>query len=106
MISLKFLNFLAPLQRAFAKFDLAGTGLVSTKVLGELLRHLNFNPTKAELQVNLIPKKSQTLIALQDLTIQIDPHVTGYIKLPDLLDIMSRIVQERSSEGQLTDAFK
>ena len=27
-------------------------------------------------------------------------------ELPDLLDIMSRIVQERSSEGQLTDAFK
>ena len=26
----------------------------------------------------------------KDLTIQIDPHVSGFLKLPDLLDMMSR----------------
>ena len=38
-------------------------------------RVLGINPTKEE---------------LQDLTIQIDPNVSGYLKLPDLLDMMSR----------------
>ena len=40
-------------------------------------RVLGINPTKEE---------------LQDLTIQIDPNVSGYLKLPDLLDMMSRWV--------------
>ena len=48
---------------------------MSTKQLGNLLRHLGINPTKEE---------------LQDLTIQIDPNVSGFLKLPDLLDMMSR----------------
>ena len=29
---------------------------------------------------------------IQDLTIQIDPNVSGFLKLPDLLDMMSRFV--------------
>ena len=36
---------------AFGKFDEAQTGLVSTKELGNLLRHLGISPTKEELQV-------------------------------------------------------
>merc|ERR1712189_167074 len=76
---------------AFSKFDDGQTGLVSTKELGTLLRHLGINPTKEE---------------LQDLTIQIDPHVTGYLKLPDLLDMMSRIIMERNYDAQIEDAFR
>merc|ERR1711915_113739 len=76
---------------AFNKFDEGQTGLVSTKQLGNLLRHLGMNPTKEE---------------LQDLTIQIDPHVTGYLKLPDLLDMMSRIIMERNYDAQIEDAFR
>jgi len=64
---------------------------VSTKQLGNLLRHLGINPTKEE---------------LQDLTIQIDPHVTGFLKLPDLLDMMSRIIMERNYDAQIEDAFR
>ena len=76
---------------AFNKFDEAQTGLVSTKQLGNLMRNLGINPTKEE---------------LQDLTIQIDPHVTGYLKLPDLLDMMSRIIMERNYDAQIEDAFR
>jgi len=76
---------------AFSKFDDGQTGLVSTKELGNLLRHLGINPTKEE---------------LQDLTIQIDPHVTGFLKLPDLLDMMSRIIMERNYDAQIEDAFR
>ena len=41
-------------QQAFNTFDDKTTGLVSTKQLGNLLRHLGMNPTKEELQVQLI----------------------------------------------------
>merc|ERR1711915_1131333 len=78
-------------QEAFNTFDEKTSGLVSTKQLGNLLRYLGMNPTKEE---------------LQDLTIQIDPHVTGYLKLPDLLDMMSRIIMERNYDAQIEDAFR
>ena len=42
----------------------------------------------------------------QDMTIQIDPHVTGFLKLPDLLDMMSRIILERNYDAQIEDAFR
>ena len=42
----------------------------------------------------------------QDMTIQIDPNVTGYLKLPDLLDMMSRIILERNYDAQIEDAFR
>ena len=42
----------------------------------------------------------------QDLTIQIDPHVSGFLKLPDLLDMMSRIILERNYDAQIEDAFR
>ena len=38
-------------QEVFAKFDSSNSGLVSTKALGDLLRHMGINPTKEELQV-------------------------------------------------------
>ena len=38
-------------QEVFAKFDSSNSGLVSTKALGDLLRHMGINPTKVELQV-------------------------------------------------------
>merc|ERR1712179_429059 len=78
-------------QAAFSKFDEAQTGLVSTKELGNVLRVLGINPTKEE---------------LQDLTIQIDPNVSGFLKLPDLLDMMSRIIMERNYDAQIEDAFR
>ena len=50
------------------------------------------------------PANSNPLI--QDLTIQIDPNVSGFLKLPDLLDMMSRIVMERNYDAQIEDAFR
>merc|ERR1712203_1260703 len=78
-------------QAAFNQFDHKNTGLVATKDLGNVLRVLGINPTKEE---------------LQDLTIQIDPNVSGYLKLPDLLDMMSRIIMERNYDAQIEDAFR
>merc|ERR1712156_788395 len=78
-------------QEAFNQFDPDNKGLVATKELGNLLRVLGINPTNEE---------------LQDLTIQIDPHVTGFLKLPDLLDMMSRIILERNYDAQIEDAFR
>ena len=43
---------------------------------------------------------------LKDLTIQVDPNATGVLKLPNLLDIMSKIVDEESHDGQIMDALK
>ena len=44
-------SYYAACQEAFAKFDTKRRGLVSTKVLGDLLRQIGINPTKEELQV-------------------------------------------------------
>ena len=46
------------------------------------------------------------LYFLKDLTIQVDPNATGVLKLPNLLDIMSKIVDEESHDGQIMDALK
>ena len=32
--------------------------------------------------------------------------MTGYLKLPDLLDMMSRIIMERNYDAQIEDAFR
>ncbi|XP_023334052.1 calmodulin [Eurytemora carolleeae] len=78
-------------QEAFNSFDPDKSGHVATKELGNLLRYLGINPTKEE---------------LQDLTIQIDPHCSGHLLLPDLLDMMSRIIMERNYDAQIEDAFR
>ena len=43
---------------------------------------------------------------LKDLTIQVDPNATGVLKLPNLLDMMSKIVDVENHDGQIMDAFK
>ena len=57
-------------------------------------QNTNFSKVKACLKLS------------QDLTIQIDPQVTGFLKLPDLLDLMSRIIMERNYDAQIEDAFR
>ena len=103
-------------QEAFTQLDQNNSGLVGTKDLGNLLRALGINPTNEELQVNLkfhrpshfryVWKFSVCFFNLQDMTIQIDPNVTGFLKLPDLLDMMSRIILERNYDAQIEDAFR
>ena len=84
-------------QDAFSQFDTNKSGLVATKDLGNLLRVLGINPTNEELQVYIKKQEDKLEMNLsQDMTIQIDRHVTGFLKLPDLLDMMSRIILERN----------
>ena len=91
-------------QEAFKKFDTSTTGQVKTKLLGDILRQLSFNPTKDELQVVYLDFGQCSFV--KDLTIQVDPNATGVLKLPNLLDIMSKIVDEESHDGQIMDALK
>ena len=100
-------------QEAFTQLDHNNSGLVGTKDLGNLLRALGINPTNEELQVkinySMLDSELLSLYLfghLQDMTIQIDPHVTGFLKLPDLLDMMSRIILERNYDAQIEDAFR
>ena len=64
------------LEMCWGKFGVLHRIFFSCRVLG-------INPTKEE---------------LQDLTIQIDPNVSGFLKLPDLLDMMSRWVSSQISQ--------
>ena len=43
---------------------------------------------------------------VEDLTIQVDPNASGVLKLPNLLDIMSKIVDDENHDGQIMDALK
>ena len=106
VIRVKAKNF--TFQEAFKKFDTSTTGQVKTKLLGDILRQLSFNPTKNELQVHRVCSDfwSDLVLFLKDLTIQVDPNATGVLKLPNLLDIMSKIVDDENHDGQIMDAFK
>ena len=46
------------------------------------------------------------MVFFKDLTIQVDPNATGFLKLPNLLDIMSKIAEDEIHDGQIMDAFK
>ena len=48
-------------QDAFAEFDTEKNGIISTKMLGPLLRHCGENPSEAEVQVNVNGSKTVDL---------------------------------------------
>ena len=55
---------------------------------------------------NLKSMLKQSFVFKKDLTIQVDPNATGVLKLPNLLDIMSKIVDDENHDGQIMDAFR
>merc|ERR1711915_48585 len=77
-------------QDAFQHFDHAGSGVVSTRRLGQLLRFVGENPSDAE---------------VQDLMNEVDASSSGSFKYPSFLDMMTRKI-ENSAEDEIREAFK
>ena len=44
-------DLIVQFQDAFQQFDQKGSGIISTKLLGPLLRYVGENPSEAEIQV-------------------------------------------------------
>merc|ERR1719193_1508182 len=78
-------------QDAFAYFDCDNCGIISTKLLGQLLRFVGENPSDAE---------------VQDLMNEVDGGSVGCFKFPNFLSMMLRKLDEISAEDEIKEAFK
>jgi len=78
-------------QDAFAHFDSLKNGMISTKLLGPLLRHCGENPSESE---------------IQDMVNEVDKDATGTIKFPNFLDLMSIKFSDNNAEDEIREAFK
>merc|ERR1712012_684065 len=84
-------DLVAVYQDAFAEFDTEKNGIISTKMLGPLLRHCGENPSEAE---------------VQDMVNEIDKDATGTIKFPNFLDLMAVKFSDNNAEDEIREAFK
>lgn len=78
-------------QDAFAYFDKGNCGIISTKLLGPLLRYVGENPSEAE---------------IQDLMNEVDSGATGNFKFPNFLGMMAKKFDEINAEDEIREAFK
>merc|ERR1712002_234038 len=78
-------------QDAFSHFDKSNSGILPTKVLGQLLRFVGENPSDAE---------------VQDLMNEVDTGSTGSFKFPNFLSMMLRKIDEINAEAEIREAFK
>ncbi|GJS88761.1 calmodulin-2/4 isoform X1 [Tanacetum coccineum] len=68
-----------------------GTGCITTKELGTVMRSLGQNPTEAE---------------LQDMINEVDADGNGTIDFPEFLNLMARKMKDTDSEEELKEAFR
>jgi len=78
-------------QDAFVHFDKSKSGMISTKLLGQLLRFVGENPSEAE---------------VQDLMNEVDSGATGNFKFPSFLGMMARKIDLVNAEDEIREAFK
>merc|ERR1711872_1016998 len=78
-------------QDAFHRFDLTGSGVISSKQIGKVLRFIGQNPTEAE---------------LQDMVNEVDKDGTGSIDFPEFLTMMGMKINEENAEEELREAFR
>eukprot|EP00795_Rhopilema_esculentum_P007061 gene7061-12696_t len=78
-------------KEAFSLFDKDGTGYITTKELGNLMRTLGQNPTEEE---------------LQDIINDVDFDGNGIIDFPEFLCLMAMKMKDFSDEDMLRDAFR
>merc|ERR1712050_259478 len=78
-------------QDAFQHLDKNNTGILPTKVLGQLLRFVGENPSDAD---------------VQDLMNEVDTGSTGSFKFPNFLSMMLRKIDEINAEAEIREAFK
>uniref|UniRef100_A0A7S4J4N6 Calmodulin n=1 Tax=Odontella aurita TaxID=265563 RepID=A0A7S4J4N6_9STRA len=79
---------------AFSLFDKDGTGSITTKVLGTVLRSIRQSPTEAEL-LNLLAEMKN---------LEIDKNNT--VDFPNFLKLMASILSDTDSEEEIIEAFK
>lgn len=72
-------------------FVVYGTGCITTKELGTVMRSLGQNPTEAE---------------LQDMINEVDADGNGTIDFPEFLNLMARKMKDTDSEEELKEAFR
>jgi len=78
-------------KRAFSKFDKGNSGLIKSKMLGNILRSLGMNPTEAE---------------LQDMINEVDKDGTGLLNFPNFLYMMAKKENDEEAEDEIREAFK
>lgn len=81
----------AEFKDAFAQFDKEGTGKISTRELGTLMRTLGQNPTEAE---------------LQDLITEAESNTNGQLDFNEFCSIMAKQMRETDTEEEMREAFK
>lgn len=82
---------MAEYKEAFSLFDKSGTGVISSRELGNLMKSLGQTPTEAE---------------LRDLVNEIDINGDGEIDFGEFVSLMARQVSDHDAEEELREAFK
>ncbi|XP_075591055.1 uncharacterized protein LOC142597941 [Dermatophagoides farinae] len=82
---------IAEFREAFTLFDVTGTGSISTKDLGTVMRALGQCPTEAE---------------LNELMNDVESNNSGVIDFKDFLQLMVRKMKETDTEEELIEAFQ
>ncbi|KAL3874258.1 hypothetical protein ACJMK2_037298 [Sinanodonta woodiana] len=82
---------IAEFKEAFGLFDKDGSGSITSKELGTVMRSLGQNPTEAEL-VEMIS--------------EVDVDGNGSIEFPEFLKMMARKIKEPENEEDIIDAFR
>ncbi|XP_001359534.1 calmodulin-related protein 97A-like [Drosophila pseudoobscura] len=82
---------IAEFKEAFALFDKDGSGSITTRELGILMRSLGQNPTEAE---------------LQDLVNEVDIDGNGEIDFNEFCQMMGKQMRDTDTEEEMREAFK
>ncbi|KAI5754330.1 calmodulin-A-like [Diaphorina citri] len=78
-------------REAFSLFDKDGSGTITAKHLGIVMRSLGRNPSEAE---------------LEEMIREVDPEGKGIIDFPHFLELMMKKVKDVESGEELLEAFR
>merc|ERR550519_2021587 len=84
-------DLIVQFQDAFQQFDQKGSGIISTKLLGPLLRYVGENPSEAE---------------IQDMVNEVDRDAKGVFQFPSFLGMMTVKIDCNNAEDEIREAFK
>nr|XP_037276736.1 calmodulin-A-like [Rhipicephalus microplus] len=82
---------IAELREAFALFDKKGSGTISTKELGNVIRALGQNPTEAE---------------LKDMIAEVDTNGNGTVGCSEFIAMMNKKARTADTEDEMREAFR